>query len=170
FRIEGVASVLPFHRAVMEHPDFVCEEPFTVHTRWIETDFANTLAVAVRAEPVPDASLFRTAMEIDGRRVSLGLPAELLRGLQSLGGGAGVVAAQAAAATQDAGVVAAPIAGTLQSWTVVEGSEVKAGEVIAVMEAMKMEMQVTAHRAGRITLNAQAGSYQSAGVDLACIE
>jgi acetyl-CoA/propionyl-CoA carboxylase biotin carboxyl carrier protein len=170
FRIEGVASVLPFHRAVMAHPDFVCEEPFTVHTRWIETEFANTLAAAARAEPAPDASLFRTAMEIDGRRVSLGLPAELLRGLQSLGGGAGVAAAHAAAATEDVLVVASPIAGTLQSWTVADGSEVKAGEVIAVMEAMKMEMQVTAHRAGRITLKAQVGSYQSAGADLARIE
>jgi acetyl-CoA/propionyl-CoA carboxylase biotin carboxyl carrier protein len=170
FRIEGVASVLPFHRAVMAHPDFVCEEPFTVHTRWIETEFANTLAAAARAEPAPDASLFRTAMEIDGRRVSLGLPAELLRCLQSLGGGAGVAAAHAAAATEDVRVVASPIAGTLQSWTVADGGEVKAGEVIAVMEAMKMEMQVTAHRAGRITLKAQVGSYQSAGADLARIE
>jgi acetyl-CoA/propionyl-CoA carboxylase biotin carboxyl carrier protein len=141
-----------------------------VHTRWIETEFANTLAAAARAEPAPDASLFRTAMEIDGRRVSLGLPAELLRGLQSLGGGAGVAAAHAAAATEDVLVVASPIAGTLQSWTVADGSEVKAGEVIAVMEAMKMEMQVTAHRAGRITLKAQVGSYQSAGADLARIE
>lgn len=170
FRIEGVASVLPFHQAVMAHPDFVCEEPFTVHTRWIETEFANTLAAAARAEPAPDASLFRTAMEIDGRRVSLGLPVELLRGLQSLGGGAGVAAAHAAAAPEDVRVVASPIAGTLQSWTVVDGSEVKAGEVIAVMEAMKMEMQVTAHRAGRITRTAQVGSYQSAGADLARIE
>jgi len=170
FRIEGVATVLPFHRAVMEHPDFVCEEPFTVHTRWIETDFANTLAAAARAEPAPDASLFRTAMEIDGRRVSLGLPAELLRGLQSLGGGTGVAAAHTAAALEDAGVVASPIAGTLQSWTVADGSEVKAGEVIAVMEAMKMEMHVTAHRAGRITIKAQVGSYQNAGATLGRIE
>jgi len=170
FRIEGVASVLPFHRAVMEHPDFVCEEPFTVHTRWIETDFANTLAAAARAEPAPDAGLYRTAMEIDGRRVSLGLPAELLRGLQSLGGGTGVATAHTAAVPEDTGVVASPIAGTLQSWTVTDGSEVKAGEVIAVMEAMKMEMHVTAHRAGRITIKAQVGSYQNAGATLGRIE
>ena len=170
FRIEGVASVLPFHRAVMEHPDFVSEEPFKVHTRWIETEFANTLAAAARAEPAPDASLYRTAMEIDGRRVTLGLPAELLRGLQSLGAGASVASTSQAEAPEDTGAVPSPIAGTLQSWKVADGSEVQQGDVIAVMEAMKMEMHVTAHRRGRITLQALAGSYQNAGAALACIE
>jgi acetyl-CoA/propionyl-CoA carboxylase biotin carboxyl carrier protein len=170
FRIEGVASVLPFHRAVMEHPDFVSEEPFKVHTRWIETDFANTLATAARAEPAPDASLYRTAMEIDGRRVALGLPAELLRGLQSLGGGANMTAASPAAAAKDVGAVISPISGTLQSWTVADGSEVQQGDVVAVMDAMKMEMHVSAHRSGRITLNAPEGSYQILEAVLASIE
>lgn len=170
FRIEGVASVLPFHRAVMAHPDFVSEEPFKVHTRWIETDFANTLAAAARAEPAPDASLYRTAMEIDGRRVALGLPAELLRGLQSLGGGANMAAASPAAAAKDVGAVISPISGTLQSWTVADGSEVQQGDVVAVMDAMKMEMHVSAHRSGRITLNAPEGSYQILEAVLASIE
>ena len=84
FRIEGVASVLPFHRTVMQQPDFTSADVFKVHTRWIETDFANTLAAAARSEPpVSDAALVRAAVEIDGRRMALGLPAELLRGLQS---------------------------------------------------------------------------------------
>ena len=170
FRIEGVASVLPFHRAVMDHPDFVSETPFKVHTRWIETDFANTLAAAARTESAPDASLYRTAMEIDGRRVTLGLPMELLRGMQSMGAGASLAAASPAQPAEEANAVPSPIAGTLQSWKVTEGSEVQQGDVIAVMEAMKMEMHVTAHRSGRITLQAQAGSYQNAGVALACIE
>ncbi|RZL94631.1 MAG: ATP-grasp domain-containing protein, partial [Variovorax sp.] len=74
FRIEGVASVLPFHRAVIAHPDFTGEDGFAVHTRWIETDFANTLAASVRAEPVGDPALVRTAIEIDGRRRAIGLP------------------------------------------------------------------------------------------------
>ena len=169
FRIEGVASVLPFHRAVMDHPDFVSEELFNVHTRWIETDFANTLAAAARTEPAPDASLYRTAMEIDGRRVALGLPVELLRGLASLGGGASMAAASPAAAAVDAGAVASPIAGTLQSWKVADGSNVQQGDVIAVMEAMKMEMHVTAHRSGRISLNAPEGSYQVLEAVLASI-
>lgn len=74
FRIEGLATVLPFHRAVMRHADFVSEDAFKVHTRWIETDFANDEAAGVRPDPLPDASLHRTAIEIDGRRMSLGLP------------------------------------------------------------------------------------------------
>jgi acetyl-CoA/propionyl-CoA carboxylase biotin carboxyl carrier protein len=167
FRIEGVASVLPFHRAVMEHPDFTSADTFKVHTRWIETDFANTLAAAVRSEPVPDASLVRTAIEIDGRRMALGLPAELLRGLQSVAGGAASPAAAPAPVAADPASVAAPIAGTLQSWKVADGDIVAQGDTIATMEAMKMEMQVPAHRAGRIALKADQGAYLLAGAAVA---
>ncbi len=167
FHIEGVASVLPFHRAVLQHEDFIAD--FKVHTRWIETDFANTVAAAARAEPVSDASLHRTALEIDGKRVVLGLPALLLQGLAATGG-----SANASAATPpdvvDAALVTAPIAGNLHAWKVADGELVQKGDVIAVMEAMKMEMQVTAHRAGRIALQAQAGSYQAAGAGIARIE
>ncbi|RKJ94164.1 acetyl/propionyl/methylcrotonyl-CoA carboxylase subunit alpha [Alicycliphilus denitrificans] len=167
FRIEGVASVLPFHRAVMEHADFTGADGFKVHTRWIETAFANDLAAAARAEPQPDAALVRCAIEIDGRRMQLGLPAALLQGLASAGGGA--AAAPAAQESTDEAAVASPIAGNLHAWKVGEGDAVQEGDVIAVMEAMKMEMQVTAHRAGRITLQAAAGSYQAAGACIARI-
>ena len=170
FRIEGVATVLPFHRAVMDHPDFTSEVPFKVHTRWIETRFANTLAAAARTEPAPDPRLFRTAMEIDGRRVSLGLPAELLRGMQASSNGANVAPAAPPETAEDVAVVASPIAGTLQSWRVADGSEVNQGDVIAVMEAMKMEMQVTAHRPGCIAFKAQEKSYLDVGAVLARIE
>ncbi len=169
FRIDGVASVLPFHRAVMEHADFIGTDGFKVHTRWIETDFANPLAAAARAEPQPDATLVRTAMEIDGRRVSLGLPAELLRGLQSAGAGPSAAAAGATTPDVDPAAVVSPIAGNLHAWKVEDGAQVKEGDVIAVMEAMKMEMQVAAHRSGRIRLRAQAGSYQAVGASLATI-
>lgn len=170
FRIEGIATVLPFHRAVMAHPDFVSEESFKVHTRWIETSFANTVAAADRAEPETNSSLYRTAVEIDGRRVTLGLPAELLRGIQALGGGADAAPAAKIGTTEDSHAVLSPIAGTLQSWTVTDGSAVTQGDVIAVMEAMKMEMHVTAPRSGRITLKVPAGNYQCAGDSLATIQ
>ncbi len=170
FRIEGVASVLPFHRAVMAHGDFTSADEFKVHTRWIETDFANTLAAAVRSEPgVSDAPLTRTAIEIDGRRMALGLPAELLRGLQSGSSSGGNSAAEAhAIATEiDPATVAAPITGTLQSWKVADGDTVAAGDPIASMEAMKMEMQVAAHRVGRIALKVEQGAYITAGTGIA---
>jgi len=169
FRIEGVASVLPFHRAVMEQADFTSAEVFKVHTRWIETDFANTLAAAVRSEPlVSDAALVRAAVEIDGRRVALGLPAELLRGWQSMAGGAASPTAAAPVAADPAGVTA-PIAGILQKWKVADGDSVTQGDTIATMEAMKMEMQVTAHRAGRISLKTEQGAHVAAGVTIAAI-
>ncbi len=168
FRIEGVASVLPFHRAVMEHPDYTSADAFKVHTRWIETDFANTLAAAVRTEALlSDGALVRAAVEIDGRRMALGLPAELLRGLQSVAGGG--VSPAVAPVEADPAAVAAPIAGTLQAWKVADGDTVAQGDTIATMEAMKMEMQVTAHRAGRIVLKAEQAAYVAAGVVIATI-
>ncbi|WP_417283950.1 biotin carboxylase N-terminal domain-containing protein [Comamonas sp.] len=167
FKIEGVASVLPFHKAVIEHADFLGDEGFKVHTRWIESDFAEPLAAAVRAEPMVDTSLVRTAIEIDGRRVQLGLPAMLLQGLAT--GSGGVAASAPEQEALDPSAVASPIAGNLHAWKVADGDEVKEGDVIAVMEAMKMEMQVAAHQSGRITLAAQAGTAQALGAVLAHI-
>ena len=174
FQIEGVASVLPFHRAVIDHPDFVGADGFKVHTRWIESDFAAPLAAALQAssrtEPQPDTSLLRTAIEIDGRRVSLGLPAVLLQGLAAAGGGASAASLTAMAPLAvDAAAVASPIAGNLHAWKVAEGDTVQQGDVIAVMEAMKMEMQVIAHCSGCITLTAAAGTSQALGAVIARI-
>ncbi|MBP0632828.1 MULTISPECIES: biotin carboxylase N-terminal domain-containing protein [unclassified Cupriavidus] len=169
FRIEGVASVLPFHRAVIDHADFLGTDGFKVHTRWIESDFTEPLAAAVRAEPQPDGSLLRTAIEIDGRRMVLGLPAQLLRGLAEAPGQGGA-AAPAPAATTNAADLPSPIAGTVQAWKVNAGDEVKEGDLIAVMEAMKMEMQVHAHRSGRVTWQAETGVFLAAGARLASVE
>jgi len=169
FRIEGVASVLPFHRAVIDHADFLGTDGFKVHTRWIESDFTEPLAAAVRAEPQPDGSLLRTAIEIDGRRMVLGLPAQLLRGLAEAPGQGGA-AAPAPAATTNAADLPSPIAGTVQAWKVNAGDEVKEGDLIAVMEAMKMEMQVHAHRSGRVSWQAETGVFLAAGARLASVE
>lgn len=167
FRIEGLPTVLPFHRAVMAHPDFVSADAFKVHTRWIETDFANGEAAAMRADPLPDTALLRTAIEVDGKRMALGLPAVLLSGLSAAAGTPGIARAEAPAV--DAAAVAAPVSGTLQGWKVADGDEVAPGAVVAVMEAMKMEMQVVAHRAGRIAFSVAAGGYVAAGATLATI-
>ncbi len=166
FQIEGVASVLPFHKAVLHQPDFVGADGFKVHTRWIETEFAEPLAAAARAEPVVDTSLVRTAMEIDGRRVQLGLPAMLLQGLSAP---ASAVAQPAAQQEVNPDAVSSPIAGNLHAWKVADGDAVQEGDVIAVMEAMKMEMQVAAHKSGRITLAAQPGTAQTLGAVIAHI-
>ena len=131
----------------------------------IETDFANTLAAAVRPEPLADAALVRTAVEIDGRRMALGLPAMLLRGLGSAAGtGAASEGTAQAPATLDPASIAAQISGTLHAWAVADGDAVAAGDTIGTMEAMKIEeMQVKAHRAGRVTLKSAQGAYISRG-------
>ncbi|WP_340618436.1 acetyl/propionyl/methylcrotonyl-CoA carboxylase subunit alpha [Xenorhabdus entomophaga] len=173
FKIRGVASVLPFHQAVMAHPDFVSGDKFNVHTRWIETDFVNELEASLRQLPIGDKSITRTFIEVDGRRHELGLPADLLAGLAH---SAPVGAQQFSPSVitekrpEDPRQVKAPISGILHSWMVKEGAQVKEGDVIAVMEAMKMEVQINAHRSGKITFCVQAGDYQDAESVLANIE
>lgn len=166
FRIEGVASVLPFHRAVVDAEDFIGKEGLKVHTRWIETDFSAMPEAMARPEPVDDASILRMHMEIDGKRHEIALPRALFAGFKSTGsdvnGGE-----QGAAREADKSVIDAPVSGTLQSWKVADGAEVKQGDLIAIMEAMKMETQVTASRDGKLQLVATEGGYLTAGTELA---
>ncbi|AXO63275.1 ATP-grasp domain-containing protein [Pseudomonas sp. phDV1] len=168
FKIDGIASVLPFHRAVMDHADFTGGH-FAVHTRWIETDFAEQITLAPRTLSVAGDAVLRTFIEIDGKRHELGLPSALLQGLAPLGGSA-QTAPQAAAPVAEEGLISAPISGNLHAWLVEDGAQVKAGEVIAVMEAMKMETQVTAPADGTLRIREQAGAYLNAGAALAKLE
>ncbi|WEZ82350.1 biotin carboxylase N-terminal domain-containing protein [Rhizobium sp. 32-5/1] len=168
FKIEGIATVLPFHRAAMESRDFTGEDGFKVHTRWIETDFADRLEAEARPEPVSDTSLIRTHVEIDGKRHALGIPAALLAGLGGLS--SSTTPPASATKTDDSASITAPISGTLQAFKVENGADVAAGDLIAVMEAMKMETQVIAARAGKIRFKADAGSYLEAGAEIARFE
>ena len=169
FRIEGVASVLPFDRAVLDAPDFTAEDgDFRVHTRWIETDFAETLAQTVkphaRVTPANATALLRVVIEIDGKRHELGLPATMMAAAP------GTPAPAEAASEADETTVTAPVPGTLAAWQVQDGATVDAGQVIAVMEAMKMETRVEAHKAGRLQHSAKAGDVLAFGASLARIE
>ncbi|ABL68437.1 acetyl/propionyl/methylcrotonyl-CoA carboxylase subunit alpha [Paracoccus denitrificans] len=170
FRIEGVASVLPFARAVLAQPDFRAEDgDFRVHTRWIETDFAEALAEAVaphaRVAPAAQAPLLRLAIEIDGKRHELGLPANLLSALPA-GGASAVQPAPEA----DEAVLTAPVPGTLTLWQAEDEAEVEQGQVVAVIEAMKMETRIEAHRAGKLTRIAAQGEVLGFGAALARID
>ncbi len=162
FTIEGVASVLPFHRAVLAADDFV--DDFKVHTRWIETDFADRLETQVRPFPVQEQPLTRTWIEVDGRRLQLGLPAGLLAATPS----AQAVPAQDAPQTAD-NQVSAPVAGVLHSWVAQEGQQVAQGETIAIMEAMKMEVSVVAPCTGKLQQGARPGEVLAAEAALGMI-
>ncbi|ULL09814.1 acetyl-/propionyl-CoA carboxylase subunit alpha [Mycobacterium liflandii] len=182
FQVEGLATVIPFHRAVVSDPAFIGDEHgFSVHTRWIETEWNNTIEPFAAGEPLDDED-FRprqtVVVEIDGRRVEVSLPADLAMSNGS-GADAGVIrrkpkprkrgAHTGAAASGDA--VTAPMQGTVVKVAVEEGQEVVAGELVVVLEAMKMENPVTAHKDGVITgLAVEAGAAITQGTVLAEIK
>lgn len=166
FTIEGVPSVLPFHRAVLDHADFSSAD-FRVHTRWIETDFAETLEDAARPAPAPASGLLRGHVEIDGKRVEIGIPDTFLRLLGQMPSTASSAGPEAA--NNDAGAVRASVPGLLVQWNVEDGAAVREGEVLAMMDVMKMETAVTAPVTGIISLLAKAGSSQTAGAVIARI-
>lgn len=161
FEIDGVATVLPFHQAVLTQPDFV--DNFAVHTRWIETDFNVQLAPAVRTL-APEQAVTHSWIEIDGRRHRLGLPAQLFSTAVPQ---PGVMTSDMPQAEQDG--VMAPVAGTLYKWIASEGQKVEEGELIAIMEAMKMEVQVVATCSGVLTRLASEGELLDAHASLARI-
>jgi acetyl-CoA/propionyl-CoA carboxylase biotin carboxyl carrier protein len=155
FEIRGIATVLPFHRAVVTDPAFT-SAPFSVHTRWIETEFVNTIPAA---DPTPDpggnamTEERRTiVVEVDGRRLTVSLPG----GLDSSGGGAVTARGPVRRTPQIRTVastetLAAPMQGTIVRVAVAEGDHVAEGDLVVVLEAMKMEQPITAHRAGVVT-------------------
>lgn len=168
FRVEGVATVLPFHQAVMAHDDFTAADTFAVHTRWIETDFAEHVTIAPRSAASVDPGVLRTFVEIDGKRHELGLPAALLRGVSMSSGEAAPEAV--AVEKTDPEAVVTPVAGNLHSWVVEDGESVEAGQVVAVIEAMKMETSILAPCAGRLQIGEQPGGYFEAKFKIGRIE
>ncbi|MCT1431093.1 ATP-grasp domain-containing protein [Brachybacterium muris] len=176
FRIDGVPTVLPFHRQVVEHPAFAPQdpsEPFTVHTRWIETDFDGEIPPApLPVQPEEPEDREAVVVEVDGRRVEISLPASLRapqaavrqrrkRAHREVGG----------AAAAGGGTVTAPMQGTIVKIVAEEGRTVADGDLLLVLEAMKMEQPITAHRSGVVTgLTAEVGATVSAGAVLCTIE
>ena len=172
FRIVGVASVLPFSRAVLDQADFRAEDSnFGVHTRWIETDFAEELALVVsphdRVLPAQQSDMMRLTVEIDGRQHELGVPRALLSAFHASGG---TPFAAAPLSEVDELALIAPTTGTLMIWQAQDGSEVEQGQVVAVIEAMKMETRVEAHLAGKLRIIAEAGTSVMVGQAMATIQ
>ncbi|WP_432844894.1 biotin carboxylase N-terminal domain-containing protein [Amycolatopsis sp. CA-161197] len=147
--VEGLATVVPFHRAVVRDPAFTAEDGFTVHTRWIEEDFATVLP-EYSAEPADDG---KVSISVGGRALRVSLP-----GLSEVGSRADEIRAASAAvalgprATAVSGdAVTTPMQGTIVKLAVAEGDTVETGDLIAVVEAMKMENPVKAHKSGVVT-------------------
>jgi acetyl-CoA/propionyl-CoA carboxylase biotin carboxyl carrier protein len=168
--VEGMATALPFHRAVVDDPAFTAD-PFAVHTRWIETEFDNTIPPFGGAAEAPDEDAPRetVVVEVGGRRLEVSLPG----GLAARSGGGGGKAAPKRRSAAKAGAAAggdavvAPMQGTIVKIAVENGQEVAAGDLLLVLEAMKMENPVTAPKAGIVgELTAEPGSTVTSGTVL----
>ncbi|MDH0030139.1 MULTISPECIES: biotin carboxylase N-terminal domain-containing protein [unclassified Acinetobacter] len=146
FELEGVASVLPFHQAILSEPDFVDE--FKVHTRWIEQDYQNESEAYPRSQKPNHSELQRYPIEIDGKLHQIGLPIVLFSLIGSPKENTSTD--QGMHISQHENDVLAPINGVITEWKIQENDHVEQGNVIAIMEAMKMEVQVVAHRTGQI--------------------
>ncbi len=165
FVVDGMPTVIPFHRAVVEDPAYVGDgTTFSVFTSWIETEFDNRIEpyagdTAEADEPVERQ---RVTVEVGGKRLEVVLPAGL--GGIAAPAGAGAAKPKRAKGKKSGGAVsgdavASPMQGTIVKVAVEEGAEVVEGDVIVVLEAMKMEQPLKAHKAGTVTgLQAEVGA------------
>ncbi|MBK6871766.1 MAG: ATP-grasp domain-containing protein [Kineosporiaceae bacterium] len=179
FVVEGMPTVIPFHRAVVADPAYAPADPaqpFTISTRWIETEFDNTIPAwdgtgAVDAPDAAESARETLVVEVGGKRLEVSLPAGF-----GGGGGGGSASAGApkrapkrassgkakSAASGDA--LTSPMQGTIVKIAVAEGAVVAEGDVVVVLEAMKMEQPITAHKAGTVTsLAAEVGQTVTSG-------
>ncbi|MGP9020934.1 acetyl/propionyl/methylcrotonyl-CoA carboxylase subunit alpha [Streptomyces sp. BR1] len=174
FTVEGMATAIPFHRAVVTDPAFT-SDPFTIHTRWIETEFVNTIPAFVppTADGDDEFSTERESVvvEVAGKRLEVSLPASLGMTLARTGLAAGAKpqrrAVKKAGSAVSGDALASPMQGTIVKVAVEEGQEVNEGDLIVVLEAMKMEQPLNAHRSGTIKdLAAEVGSSVTSGATI----
>lgn len=168
FEVAGLPTVLPFHRAIVRDPAFAPHdgEPFSVYTRWIETEWAGGLPAWSGEESEPTAPERRTSVvvEVEGKRVEVSLPTRLLSGQQMQRTTAPRRAATKSVSTSTGDSITAPMQATVVKVAVDEGDHVVKGDLIVVLEAMKMEQPLTAHKDGTISgVNASVGETVSSG-------
>ena len=175
FVVDGIPTALTFHSTVVNEPDFAPADPnesFVVHTRWIETEFDNQIPAysgTLAENPAPTDRETLT-VEVGGKRVEISVPAGLGSTTASSSGSKkpakrGGGGKSSAAASGDS--LTSPMQGTIVKLAVEEGATVAVGDLVVVLEAMKMEQPLNAHKAGTITgLSAEVGATVSAGAVL----
>ncbi|GGT11226.1 acetyl-/propionyl-CoA carboxylase subunit alpha [Streptomyces kurssanovii] len=173
FEVEGMATAIPFHRAVVADPAFTAD-PFRVHTRWIETEFVNDIkpfAPAGADTDEDEAGRETIVVEVGGKRLEVSLPSSLGMTLARTGLAAGAKpkrrAAKKSSSAASGDTLASPMQGTIVKVAVEEGQEVKEGDLVVVLEAMKMEQPLNAHRSGTIKgLAAEVGASLTSGATI----
>ncbi|MFD5734962.1 acetyl/propionyl/methylcrotonyl-CoA carboxylase subunit alpha [Streptomyces sioyaensis] len=175
FTVEGMATAIPFHRAVVTDPAFAPEltgsaDPFTVHTRWIETEFVNEIPpfTAPGTDEAEADTRETVVVEVGGKRLEVSLPSSLGMPLAraAVAGGAKPKrkAAKKSGSAASGDALASPMQGTIVKVAVEEGQQVTEGELVVVLEAMKMEQPLNAHRSGTIKgLTAEVGAALTSG-------
>jgi len=169
--VDGMATALPFHRLIVRDPSFV-DEPFRVHTRWIETEWSNTVTPHAGSASLEATAEKRTTVvvEVGGKRLEVSLPSGLAAGTGAAASRGtapkrGRRKGHAAGASGDA--LTSPMQGTIVKVAVSEGDKVAEGDLVVVLEAMKMEQPLNAHKAGVITgLTADVGAAVTAGATI----
>lgn len=178
FEIAGLPTVLPFHRLVVDEPAFAATtaDQFLIHTRWIETEFDKDI------EPwsgslSPDAEAddpYRTVVvEVEGRRLRVGVPAGIFQAGQTaaLGKPPKRVTLGSAASSASGDTVTSPMQATVVKIAVAPGDKVVKGDLVCVLEAMKMEQPISAHRDGVVShIGCNIGDTVSAGHVLLALE
>jgi acetyl-CoA/propionyl-CoA/long-chain acyl-CoA carboxylase, biotin carboxylase, biotin carboxyl carrier protein len=185
FVVDGMPTVIPFHRRVVDDPAFVAADGgFGVYTSWIETEFDNTIA-PYDGDPSGEAPPERAVVtvEVSGKRLEVSLPAGLVT-TGSASGGWGSTgspndrarpakrsATSKSKSSAGGNALTAPMQGTIIKLAVDDGQTVSAGDLVVVLEAMKMEQPINAHKAGTVTgLVATVGSTVTSGSVLCSIE
>ncbi|MBT2445692.1 ATP-grasp domain-containing protein [Streptomyces sp. ISL-43] len=170
FDVEGMATAIPFHRAVVADPAFT-SDPFTIHTRWIETEFVNEIPAFVvpAVDDTEDEPGRETVVvEVGGKRLEVSLPSSLGMTLARTAAAGGAKpkrrAAKKSGPAASGDTLASPMQGTIVKVAVEEGQQVNEGDLIVVLEAMKMEQPLNAHRSGTIVgLSAEVGASLTSG-------
>ena len=177
--LDGLPTVVPFHRAILDEPDFApaAGADFKVHTRWIETDYKNTISPysgAPGSVDDDDAERQTVVVEVNGKRLEVVLP--------ELGGTPAKSSSKPTSKTRKSRArggsnavsgddLTSPMQGTIVKVSVADGDTVAEGDLILVLEAMKMEQPINAHKAGKISgLSLKAGDTVTAGAVLATIK
>ncbi|MFF4317353.1 acetyl/propionyl/methylcrotonyl-CoA carboxylase subunit alpha [Streptomyces sp. NPDC001568] len=176
FNVEGMATAIPFHRAVVADPAFAPAggKPFTIHTRWIETEFVNDIKafVAPAAEETEDEPGRETVVvEVGGKRLEVSLPSSLGMTLARTAAAGGAKpkrrAAKKSGPAASGDTLASPMQGTIVKVAVEEGQQVNEGDLVVVLEAMKMEQPLNAHRSGTVVgLSAEVGGSVTSGATI----
>ena len=142
FQIEGIATALPFHRAVINDEAFI-NEPFAVYTGWIESEFNNQIPpYGATSEESTTPVIEEVVVEVDGHRFEVGILSPIRKRKRAL---------SARTALQTGDSLTTPMQGTVVKIEVTEGQVVEEGELIVVLEAMKMEQPLKAHKGGKIS-------------------